>query len=309
MTAEQSLDDALQDRVEESGIYDFYVYELRDPRNNEVFYVGKGQGPRIEAHGKDKKTTHYPKEQKIAEIKQSGHPDCLRVIVGSYETAEEAFAVEATLINWVYGLDNLTNISPGRHSWCIRPAVQHLQDPGASPFDYPHMDGIDRPKPVRSTDGSYTKGQKQAIEQNDIAAKLDWLTTEFQQRKADGAEDLEGITIIGPKFNRTQDPELVLSIDGTPVHAHLKLQLTGKMVSFNLRPTDTKRSSHAAFARHVTEVIAEPYDLTTKAGGVRDYVKAEPRGTKYCDIRYDDIDTILMVLKKAELRLMQAKHR
>jgi hypothetical protein len=43
-------------------------------------------------------------------------------------------------------------------------------------------------------------------------------------------------------------------------------------------------------------------------GAKRKYVKAEPKGSKYCDIRYDDIDTILMVLKKAQLRLSNLKN-
>jgi hypothetical protein len=288
-------------------IFDYYVYELRDPRTNETFYVGMGQGARLLFHGSDKQYTEHPKEKRIAEIRESGHADCLRVIIGSYESSEEAFAVEATLINWVYGKEKLTNINPGRHSWCLRPAMQHQHKSCATVDDYPHMEGIDRPKAVRSFDGAYTQAQVELIEQNDIKMKLEWLASEFSRKKQEGTDELKNITIIGPNLERAQDPVLVLSIDGTPVHAHLKLQLTGKFVTFNLRPKDFTKPSHLEFARHVTTEISHPYDLTTRNGGLRTYVKAEPRGSKYYNISYDDVDTILLVLKKAELRLSPKK--
>jgi hypothetical protein len=294
---------------EETRLFEYYVYELRDPRSNETFYVGMGQGARVQSHGKYDGSTEHPKERRIAEVRDCGYPDCLRIIVGSYETAEEAFAVEATLINWVYGLENLTNINPGRHSWCIRPASQHRLKHSASDEDYPQMDGIDRPKSVRSIDGAYTQKQRQTIEQKDISSKLYFLDREFRKRKWEGSDELLNVTIIGPKLDRPQDPELILSIEGTPVNAHLKLQLTGKTVSFNLRPKGTSRSSHQRFVKHLTSDIKDPYDLTTKNGGVRGYVKAEPRGSRYCDISYDDIETILLVLKKAQLRISELRHQ
>ena len=291
------------DNPEGSQIYDYYVYELRDPRNNETFYVGMGQGSRVDFHGNDKKAPEHPKELRISDIKNDGYADCIRVIIGSYETAEEAFAVEATLINWIYGHDMLSNINPGRHSWCIRPAKQHRDKLRATASDFPEMEGIDRPKPVRTNDGSYTRNQLQAIEANKISQKLEWLTAELMRRKSEGSEELQGVEVIGPKLDRSQDPELVISIDGTPVNAHLKLQLTGELVSFNLRPKDNRRDSHNKFVQHVTSNIIEPYDLTTRSGGIRNYVKAEPRGSKYCNILYGDIDTILMVLRRAQMRL------
>lgn len=305
MNTEQAPDTNLieQCSVDDERIYDFYVYELRDPRTNETFYVGMGQGARVHYHGSDQKNPKHAKEERISEIRNNGHEDCLRVIIGSYETSEEAFAVEATLINWVYGKEKLTNISPGRHSWCIRPAIQHQNKSCASLDDYPQMEGIDRPRTVRSLDGVYTQKQVEAIERNEIKEKLNWLASEIARRKQEGAEELEKITMIGPNLKRSQDPELVLSIDGTPVHAHLKLQLTGKSVSLNLRPKDSKKASHFEFARHVTTEITEPYDLTTKNGGLRKYVKAEAKGSKYYNIPYDDIDTILLTLNKAGSRL------
>jgi hypothetical protein len=229
----------------------------------------------------------------------------MRIIIGSYETSEEAFAVEATLINWVYGQKNLTNLDPGRHSWCLRPASQRSANQLVDAIEYPHMDGIDRPKPVRIFDGAYTQNQLQLIEQNDIEIKLNWLANEINKRKENGVEELKNITVIGPNMKNPQDPELVLLINQTPVHANLKLQLTGKSVSFNLRPKNW--SSRKDFFQLLTKEILVPYDLTTKAGGERFYVKAEPKGTKYCNIPFEDMDTIIMVLNKAARRINQRK--
>src|SRR5207237_511034 len=44
-------------------VNDYYVYLLIDPRNLEVFYVGKGQGFRKDAHLKDK--SDKPKAKRI----------------------------------------------------------------------------------------------------------------------------------------------------------------------------------------------------------------------------------------------------
>ena len=48
----------------------YYVYAYFDPRNYEVFYVGKGQGSRKNAHKPQKLGTG--KERRIHEIKRAG---------------------------------------------------------------------------------------------------------------------------------------------------------------------------------------------------------------------------------------------
>lgn len=97
----------------------YYVYQLIDPRDNSVFYVGEGQDQRVQAHMSEynslvanhQKLIH-PKHKKIKEIIDSGNePICL--VIGRYKTKEQALAVEATLINWEYGHSELTNINRG----------------------------------------------------------------------------------------------------------------------------------------------------------------------------------------------------
>ena len=95
------------------------MYALIDPRNNQVFYIGKGIGNRVFSHeiesGKSPQS-EKAKLQKIRDIEKSGH-EVKRVIVNWGMTESEAFAAEATLINLMSYLsaDALTNIVAGHH--------------------------------------------------------------------------------------------------------------------------------------------------------------------------------------------------
>lgn len=97
----------------------FYVYALIDPRNNQVFYIGKGIGNRVFSHeiesGKSPKS-EKAKLKRIQEIDAAGF-DVKRVIVNWSMTESEAFAAEAALINMLSFLsaDMLTNAVAGHH--------------------------------------------------------------------------------------------------------------------------------------------------------------------------------------------------
>lgn len=92
----------------------FYVYTLSDPRDGQVFYVGKGCGNRAYQHEADAirgSVGNIDKHSKIADI----HKDGLSVAVafvkrGMSETA--AFRLERDEIRRI-GIRNLTNIQPG----------------------------------------------------------------------------------------------------------------------------------------------------------------------------------------------------
>lgn len=97
----------------------FYVYALFDPRNSQIFYVGKGTGNRVFSHeaesGKSAES-EKAKLQRIQEIESAGY-NVKRLIVNWGLTEDEAFASEATLINLVNYIssDALTNIVAGHH--------------------------------------------------------------------------------------------------------------------------------------------------------------------------------------------------
>ena len=102
----------------------FYVYCLVDPRDDKVFYIGKGAGNRVFAHACDAlehKDTVSDKLEKIREIIRSGH-EVKHYIIRHNLTEEDAFTVESVLIDFLtyqdFNTDSLlTNIVAGHHQW------------------------------------------------------------------------------------------------------------------------------------------------------------------------------------------------
>ena len=97
----------------------FYVYALIDPRDNKVFYIGKGTGNRVFSHevesGKSL-NSEKNKLQKIREIENDGF-FVKRLVVNWGLSEAEAFVAEATLINLLNYMPSvqLTNEVAGHH--------------------------------------------------------------------------------------------------------------------------------------------------------------------------------------------------
>lgn len=97
----------------------YYVYALIDPRNGQVFYIGKGNGNRVFFH--QIQSGKYPESEKakllkIREIEEDGY-EVQRVVINWGLTESEAFAAEASLLNLMRFLsaDALTNAVSGHH--------------------------------------------------------------------------------------------------------------------------------------------------------------------------------------------------
>ena len=96
----------------------YYVYALIDPRNNEVFYIGKGNNDRVFQHEWEKDTnTESAKHHRINAIKKSGK-SVKKVILLYGLTEESAFSAESALINLVNftSTHKLTNVMSGHHA-------------------------------------------------------------------------------------------------------------------------------------------------------------------------------------------------
>lgn len=91
----------------------YYVYLYVDPRDERVFYVGKGQGERILSHldlrGESRKA------QVLQEIEAAGLEPRLEVLAHALADEETAFRIEAAVID-LFGLDDLTNLCRGWRS-------------------------------------------------------------------------------------------------------------------------------------------------------------------------------------------------
>jgi hypothetical protein len=109
------------------NISQYIVYELKDPRDGVVFYVGKGCSSRPYAHAKEAmKGVLSDKCDKIRDILASGNSVCVSV-VKTFERESDAYRLEHERINEI-GLHKLTNISPGTPNMACIEAAHVLSD-------------------------------------------------------------------------------------------------------------------------------------------------------------------------------------
>lgn len=89
----------------------FYVYELVDPRDAKVFYVGKGTKARMHQHLRDAlRGVKGKKCERIRDIVAAGEQPAPR-IVAWFDNEHDAYRFEEVLIA-AHGLVALTNITP-----------------------------------------------------------------------------------------------------------------------------------------------------------------------------------------------------
>lgn len=101
----------------------YYVYAYLDPRDQAVFYVGKGKGNRAFEHLFD--TSETKKVARIAAIKEAGLLPRIDILVHGL-TEQEALRVEAVCIDLI-GLDRLTNLVTGHGAaWGGRQQVEQI---------------------------------------------------------------------------------------------------------------------------------------------------------------------------------------
>lgn len=102
-----------QSVIEQIG---YYVYFLRDPINNEVFYVGKGCGNRIFEHIAC--ALDNPAEsEKLDRIRaiQNSNNSVQHFILRHGLSESTAFEIEAAVIDFI-GMSNLSNLQSGHYS-------------------------------------------------------------------------------------------------------------------------------------------------------------------------------------------------
>ena len=117
----------------------YYIYALIDPRDDKVFYIGKGIGNRVFMHeiesGKSIGSEKM-KLKKIRDIENAGF-SVKKLIVNWGLTESEAFAAEATLINMLNYIPDiqLTNMVSGHHVHECLTTEQFEQIFGAVPLE------------------------------------------------------------------------------------------------------------------------------------------------------------------------------
>lgn len=144
----------------------YYVYVLVDPRDDSIFYVGKGTGQRLLAHGLEAEFGADPgprsgKVARIREIRSAGNEPRIDVVRHGLDEPE-ALMIEAALIDCV---GQLTNRVAGHGAAEGRTSLGELVsqhgatpvDPGASPVILvrlgPWRDGRERIEPGTFREG------------------------------------------------------------------------------------------------------------------------------------------------------------
>ena len=174
----------------------YYVYLLLDPmQGNTPFYVGKGTGTRVNSHvaevrrllalesalpaGADA-AAGLPsgKRRRIKDILDSSLAP-IELIVARFETEDEAFAVEATLINLVYGFDNLTNLNRGHGSSFMRTFqdMQKVQREVSAQAQLDKIPGIDLQIIKGVRDGAFKNDKIRGLTGAGAYDKLEELQT------------------------------------------------------------------------------------------------------------------------------------
>lgn len=101
----------------------YYVYALVDPRDNQIFYIGKGKGNRVFQHAEDACNDNDSslKFDTIRSIIHEGKKVEYYILRHNL-SEDEAYLIESTLIDMLtypkFNKKNqLTNISAGHHQW------------------------------------------------------------------------------------------------------------------------------------------------------------------------------------------------
>jgi len=205
---------------------DYYVYELIDysnPDEPKVFYVGKGVGSRVKNHAR-KVLQKIANDIEISDPKEialqrllinNASPDALKeLVIGRYKTEDEAFAVESTLIKWVYGHENLTNIVHGH-------GARQIRNKGNYDFDQ------DLQPP------SYMVGIKRNIEERGV-----------EERATSLKGLLEAIGFSGLFQGwQGQDYGIYWPVPNFPIIVQIKMQANNNKVVLNARPSMQTLSS------------------------------------------------------------------
>jgi len=106
----------------------YYVYVLIDPRNHQIFYVGKGTGDRPSSHDHEARLTleaqrSKAKTERIRDITAAGLKPLVDIVRHGIKESE-AFKIEAALIDCLR--PNITNIDAGHGTVTGRMPLEDL---------------------------------------------------------------------------------------------------------------------------------------------------------------------------------------
>jgi hypothetical protein len=188
------------------------------------------------------------KQKRIHEIEKNGD-SVKKVILGRFDTEKEAYAVEATLIHWVYGMSNLTNDQSGHGVNFIRPKgnLSFLQG-----IDEPELNYCEREKEKRCKNSiiEYLKKLQLFIEDNcDI--KFDRIDTK-NDRHTYLVKYTKGVR-LAVSCHHTARRSATVTIESLDTKAHNKERVREICNRTILEYKDNGRYGRIMPARHYTD--------------------------------------------------------
>lgn len=102
----------------------YYVYFLKDPRNNNIFYVGKGKNNRVFQHIHGAIVSPLPSD-KLELIREIGIHNVQHFILRHGLTEEQALEVESACID-ILGLENLKNVK--KSNYCFERGIKTIDE-------------------------------------------------------------------------------------------------------------------------------------------------------------------------------------
>lgn len=264
----------------ELELKEHYVYELQDPRDDTVFYVGKGKGRRAEHHEKEAINRDERETSKLAKIREvlACGQNPRQVVIARFDTEAEAYAVEAVLIHWVYGHPDdcedstLTNIQGGHG----RDAIRNKGD------DNVGIPGIDIPKPVRSNDGTYTNQKIEDNERHDVENRLTTLRNFVIRHHPEWA-------VSDVNMSRPMSPSIYIEVAGA---AKIECVLPGSRagrLKINIRAVRNNKESIEQF-----RILVE--GLGDKTKGIKNYPNHP-----YCKLRLKGFEDSIHIGQEEEI--------
>jgi len=219
-----------------------------DPKDDSVFYIGKGKGNRAEDHMREARESDSEtrKLEKIREIEsREGTNNKLKIrVIARFDSEDKAYAVESVLMHWMYDFEHLTNVQHGH-------GHQYIRRHG----ELATIDGLDLNRVVNlggNRNTGYLQDKMDSIVRHNVLNSAD----ELRAKLLDHIQN----DLISEAMLWERGRWVAILVKITPnINLALQFSSTGNnKITFNLVPTDEGLDTRNLFSKIMKENNLEP---------------------------------------------------